>query len=191
MQLPSPHSWTYFRSFRRLPMLHLFDLLKITMFHGKAGLLLSFIVNIDSILKWASNPQPSFKCNTLNFFSTFLCDFVPIIPFLCLSLAIRGGEEKNKNQCQKQNWASKGLHNEETREKNGAEREREREIQLEKRGMGGGQRKLRKGYKWRKTVLKVQVCFFAPPFLLLFLPHKTMEMQMLLISTTSERTCSD
>lgn len=33
--------------------------------------------------------------------------------------------------------------------------------------------------------------FFSSPVLLLFLPHKTTETQMLLISATSERTCSE
>lgn len=49
-----------------------------------------------------------------------------MIPLLCFSLAILGKEKKNKisvakkkKKCEK-DWASKHLHNEETRERNGA-----------------------------------------------------------------------
>lgn len=119
------------------------------MFHGKAGLLLSFIVNIDSsYIEVSLQPTAKFQMQHPQFFSTFLCDFVPIIPFLCLSLAIRGGGERKKTRIGVKNKT--GPPKASIMRRRGRKmglREREREIQLEKRGMGGGQRKLRKGYK--------------------------------------------
>lgn len=87
-------------------------------------------------------------------------------------------------------------HNEETREEKWlSDSETERECREEKRGKGGGLRGIREGNKWWKTVLKVQagvlLFFFCLRSSSSFCPHKTMEMQMLLISITSERTCSD
>lgn len=152
----------------------------------------SYPLLLTLIVYWSEPPTHSQVSNaTPSIFLALFCAtlFQSSLSSVCL-LPFGGGRKKTRISVKNKTGPPKASIMRRRGRKMGL-REREREIQLEKRGMGGGQRKLRKGYKWRKTVLKVQVCFFAPPFLLLFLPHKTMEMQMLLISTTSERTCSD
>lgn len=60
-----------------------------------------------------------FKCDTFGLLSLFS---VTLFQSSLSSVFLQAVWEKEweKNQCQKQDWASKHLHNEETRERNGA-----------------------------------------------------------------------